>query len=181
MLELVLPMTGEGAYPFAEERRLFYVAMTRARRRVYLVTDPERPSALVLELLRECGDLQKIGEFPSTGPSCPRCLSGHLVPSKNRENLRCSNYPFCRHLPPRCPGCRVGYAVVKDRLTSMCPNPACSFHPMVCPEYHIGVLEQKHAKFGPFLGCSEFQSVPPCSYTKDGSISTMVGGGILGQ
>ena len=181
VLDLVRPMTGEGAYPFAEERRLFYVAMTRARRGVYLVTDPERPSAFVLELLRESGELQKIGEFPSTGPSCPRCLSGHLVPSKSRKNLRCSNYPYCRHLAPRCPGCGVGYAVVKDRLTSMCTNPACSFHPMVCPECRIGVLEQKHSKFGPFLGCSEFQSVPPCSYTKDGSISTMVGGGIPGQ
>ena len=181
LLELVLPSVGEGAYPFAEERRLFYVALTRARRGVYLVTDPERPSAFVLELLRECGDLQKIGEFPSTGPSCPRCLRGHLVPSKSRKNLRCSNYPYCRHLAPRCPGCGVGYAVVQARLTSMCTNPACSFHPMVCPECRIGVLEQKYSKFGPFLGCSEFQSVPPCSYTKDGSISTMVGGGIPGQ
>ena len=41
VLELVLPVTGESASPFAEERRLFYVAMTRARRGVYLVTDPD--------------------------------------------------------------------------------------------------------------------------------------------
>ena len=51
VLELVLPVTGESASPFAEERRLFYVAMTRARRGVYLVTDPIRPSAFVCELL----------------------------------------------------------------------------------------------------------------------------------
>lgn len=181
LLDLVLPSAGEGIYPFAEERRLFYVAMTRARRGVYLVTDPEWPSAFVLELLRESGDLQIIGEFPSTGPSCPRCLSGHLVPSKSHKNLRCSNYPYCRHLAPRCPGCGVGYAVVKNQLTAVCTDPACSFHSMVCPDCHIGVLEQKHSKHGPFMGCSEFQSVPPCSYTKDGSISTMVGGGIPGQ
>ena len=181
LLELVLPSAGEGAYPFAEERRLFYVAMTRARRGVYLVTDPERPSAFVLELLRESGDLQKIGEFPPTGPSCPRCLSGHLVPSKTLKNLRCTNYPYCRHLAPRCPGCKVGYAVIKDQKTCVCTNPACSFHPMVCPECHIGVLEQKHAKFGPFLGCSEFKSVPPCFYTKDGLLATMVDGGIPDQ
>ena len=177
VLDLVLPVTGEGAYPFAEERRLFYVAMTRARRGVYLVTDPERPSAFVLELLRESGDLQKIGEFPSAGPSCPRCLSGHLVPSKSHKNLRCSNYPYCRHLAPRCPGCGVGYAVVKDQLTSMCTNPACSFHPLVCPKCRIGVLEQKHSKFGPFLGCSDYLSVPPCSYKKDGAMPPMVGEG----
>ena len=110
-----LPVTGKGFYPFAEERSLFYVATTRARRGVYLITDPERPSAFVLELLRESGDLQKIGKVPSTGPSCPRCLSGHLVPSKSCKNLRCSNYPYCRHLAPRCPRCGVGYAVVKDQ------------------------------------------------------------------
>ena len=181
LLELVLPSVGKGAYPFAEERRLFYVAMTRARRGVYLLTDPERPSAFVLELLRDSGDLQIIGEFPSTSPSCPRCLSGHLVPSKSRKNLRCSNYPYCRHLAPRCPVCGVGYAVVKDWLTSRCTNPACSHNPMVCPECHIGVLEQKYSKFGPFVGCSEFQAVPPCFYTKDGLLATMVDGGIPGQ
>ena len=64
VLELVLPVTGESASPFAEERRLFYVAMTRARRGVYLVTDPIRPSAFVCELLRESGDLRQLGEFP---------------------------------------------------------------------------------------------------------------------
>ena len=181
VLDLVLPVTGEGAYPFAEERRLFYVAMTRARRGVYLVTDPERPSAFVLELLRESGDLQKIGEFPSTGPPCPRCLSGHLVPSKSHKNLRCSNYPYCRYLAPRCPGCNVGYAVVKDHKTCVCTNPACGFVPTVCPECHIGVLEQKHSKFGPFLGCSDYLSVPPCSYKKDGAMPTMAGGVLPGQ
>ncbi|MDE0463335.1 MAG: UvrD-helicase domain-containing protein [Caldilineaceae bacterium] len=181
VLELVLPSVSEGACLFAEERRLFYVAMTRARRGAYLVTDPERPSAFVLELLRESGDLQTIGEFPPTGPSCPRCPNGHLVPSKSRKNLRCTNDPYCRHLAPRCPGCGVGYAVVKDRLTSMCTNPACSFRPMVCPKCHVGVLEQKRSKFGPFLGCSEFQAVPPCFYKRNGSIANRVGGGIPGQ
>lgn len=35
----------------AEERRLFYVALTRARHHVYLLYDPENPSDFVLELL----------------------------------------------------------------------------------------------------------------------------------
>lgn len=35
----------------AEERRLFYVALTRARKHVYLMYEPDHPSAFVLELL----------------------------------------------------------------------------------------------------------------------------------
>ncbi len=181
VLELVLPATDEGAFPFAEERRLFYVAMTRARRGVYLITDPDRPSAFVYELLRESGDIRQLGEFPPPSPPCPRCLSGHLVPSQTRKNLRCSNYPYCQHLAPRCPGCNVGYAVVKDQKTCMCTNPGCNFRPMVCPQCRIGVLEEKNSNNGPFLGCSDYLSVPPCSYKIDGAMPTMVGGGFPGQ
>ena len=181
VLELVLPATDEGAFPFAEERRLFYVAMTRARRGVYLITDPDRPSAFVYELLRESGDIRQLGEFPPPSPPCPRCLSGHLVPSQTRKNLRCSNYPYCQHLAPRCPRCNVGYAVVTDQKTCVCTNPACNFRPTVCPECRVGVLEEKRSNYGPFLGCSEYLSVPPCCYKKDGAMPIMVGGGFPGQ
>ena len=44
LLNIVLSESSR--FPHAEERRLFYVAMTRARRRVYLVADAARPSAV---------------------------------------------------------------------------------------------------------------------------------------
>ena len=50
LLNIVL--SESSGFPHAEERRLFYVAMTRARRRVYLVADATRPSAFVRELRR---------------------------------------------------------------------------------------------------------------------------------
>ena len=53
LLRLVLPPPPGGSYRHAEERRLFYVALTRARRGTYLVADSLRPSAFVNELLRE--------------------------------------------------------------------------------------------------------------------------------
>ena len=53
LLELVFPPASGGNYPFAEERRLFYVAMTRARIGVYLITDPVRPSTFIAELLQQ--------------------------------------------------------------------------------------------------------------------------------
>ena len=102
LLELVLPPVSGGAYPFAEERRLLYVAMTRARIGAYLITDPVRPSAFVTELLGESHELRQIGEL---APACPRCRKG--------------------------------------------------------------VLQVIHGRRGPFWGCTEYRSTPPCRYTMD--------------
>ena len=55
LLERMLPPVSGGAYPYAEERRLLYVAMTRARNGAYLVADPVQPSTFVTELLTGCG------------------------------------------------------------------------------------------------------------------------------
>lgn len=49
LISLVMP-TAEH-FPDAEERRLFYVAMTRARHRVYLLADMHHPSPFVTELI----------------------------------------------------------------------------------------------------------------------------------
>jgi hypothetical protein len=49
LLQLVLP--DEEPYPFAEERRLFYVAVTRARHHTYLLSDVSAPSVFVQEIL----------------------------------------------------------------------------------------------------------------------------------
>ena len=47
LLEIVLPPVHGQGYPYGEERWLFYVALTRARRGSYLITDPNRPSSFV--------------------------------------------------------------------------------------------------------------------------------------
>ena len=51
LLGLVMPACE--AHPFAEERRLFYVALTRARHRVYLLGSKRSPSIFLKELLDE--------------------------------------------------------------------------------------------------------------------------------
>ena len=80
LLELVLPPPHGKAYAFAEERRLFYVALTRARHGAYLITDPEFPSAFVLELIEQSDSLRQLGELAPALP-CPRCPNGRLVRS----------------------------------------------------------------------------------------------------
>ena len=98
LLDLVLPPVSEVAYPFAEERRLFYVAMTRARIGAYLVTDSTRPSAFVREL-QKYDDIPQIGSFAQ---KCPWCGVGTLVNKKSEygEFMGCTEYrsePSCRY------------------------------------------------------------------------------------
>lgn len=51
ILEFLLP--GKETFPDAEERRLFYVALTRARHRVYLISDPRDESPFITELIEQ--------------------------------------------------------------------------------------------------------------------------------
>ena len=164
LLELVLPPAHGKAFPHAEERRLFYVALTRAARAVYLVTDPARPSPFVRELLAESPEVEERGELAASCPACPR---GSLVPSISRENLRCSNYPGCGYLAPRCPGCRQGYVVVTEGQ-GRCSNPGCRETPTVCPACREGLLVRREGRRGPFWGCTGYRAEPSCRYTQQG-------------
>ena len=99
LLELVLPPASGEAYPFAEERRLFYVAMTRARIGAYLVTDLMHPSTFVEEMLKESDQLRQISEF---APKCPRCRRGvlHVIDGRYGPFWGCTEYgstPSCRY------------------------------------------------------------------------------------
>lgn len=64
------------AYPFAEERRLFYVAMTRARMKMYVLYDQKRPSPFIGEFLLRI----ERGSY-----LCPRCLEGKMVAIKDGQ------------------------------------------------------------------------------------------------
>lgn len=48
-----LVMHEDKTMPFAEERRLFYVAMTRTKNRVYIATPKYKPSRFIVELIKE--------------------------------------------------------------------------------------------------------------------------------
>lgn len=53
LISLVMP--APETFPHAEERRLFYVAITRGRRRVYLLADVHQPSSFIRELEDQTG------------------------------------------------------------------------------------------------------------------------------
>ncbi|HNT67465.1 MAG TPA: UvrD-helicase domain-containing protein, partial [bacterium] len=71
----------------AEERRLFYVAMTRARKKIYFITDRFNYSYFLQEIDPELNGLKK----------CPTCQNGLLVRKMGSygEFWGCSNFPYC--------------------------------------------------------------------------------------
>ena len=111
VLELAMPTPD--TYPHAEERRLFYVALTRARRGVFILASQGQPSPFVVELL---SDPKVIVETPN-GQSvivCPACKQGTLVERHGPYDpfLGCTNFPSCRYKNKvLCPDCRSGNLV----------------------------------------------------------------------
>ncbi|WP_157272287.1 UvrD-helicase domain-containing protein [Azohydromonas aeria] len=100
---LRLAMPDGDDFDLAEERRLFYVALTRARQSVTLVTVAGRESEFVLELVQRHGlDVERVepeGSAPGPiGDPCPRCGTGRLAHRESRHGpfLGCSSYPQCR-------------------------------------------------------------------------------------
>lgn len=98
---MLLAMPDGDDYAHAEERRLFYVALTRARRSVLLVIIEHRLSPFVVELAREHGlELITVDGTRTTVRPCPKCGQGVLVPRMGPRGLflGCSRFPAC---PPR--------------------------------------------------------------------------------
>ena len=166
LLGLVLPPPPGGSYRHAEERRLFYVALTRARRGTYLVADSLRPSAFVNELLRQHTGLRRLGKFRrDRTPKCPRCCTGSLEVSSTGQRMSCLNFPFCRYRAPRCQSCRRGFVVISGR-SSRCTNPSCDASPPACRSCRAGVMVTRKGRTGWFLGCSQYASDQPCTNTQ---------------
>lgn len=99
LLNLVIPQPETFAY--AEERRLFYVALTRASRGVYLLTNRRQPSRYIRELCEIGGDEIRFETIDGeTLRQCPLCLVGQMVERRNRDGeafLGCSQFPECVH------------------------------------------------------------------------------------
>ena len=163
LLTIIMPPTHGDPFPSAEERRLFYVALTRAKKAVYLITDPVRPSPFVKELIKNS---PQITIKPGMRPRCPACQQGALIPSQSGDNLRCSNFPTCQHLSPRCPGCRRGYVSLnQDNSVPECSNPVCDSSPRLCPRCHQGIMLLRSGQWR-FWGCSRYSATPSCTHTE---------------
>ena len=151
-------------HPNAEERRLFYVALTRARRHVFVLAEGGPSSPFVLELIDGNYDVDVFGRLPEKDVPCPTCVRGHLVRRENPRNrgafYGCSNWPYCEHTQRPCPACGRGL-LVKANGGFRCRD--CGQSIEACPNCD-GWLRAKFGRYGRFLGCSNW---PACDYTRN--------------
>ena len=162
LLDLVLAVP-EG-YPNAEERRLLYVAITRARRRVFLLAEGGPTSPFAMELIDGGYDVTVFGRSPDGDVPCPVCIKGRL---KRRESKRnggifygCSNWPYCGYTQRPCPVCGKGLPLKADGAFR-CRD--CGLSIEACPDCD-GWLQTKVSQYGSFLGCSNY---PACKYIRN--------------
>jgi DNA helicase-4 len=99
VLQVAMPAPDD--YPLAEERRLFYVALTRASRDIRIYTSLSKPSAFVNELLTQEKIVIEAIDGQASIP-CPKCSSGVLKTrnGKNGPFLGCSTFPKCNYTQP---------------------------------------------------------------------------------
>lgn len=96
---LDIAMANPDDYPHAEERRLLYVALTRARREVVLIAVSGTESPFIAELIQD-GLVTVRGDEAVTPPRvCPRCSEGLLVErtGKYGQFCGCTRFPRCTH------------------------------------------------------------------------------------
>ena len=100
VLELVMP-AGD-TYPYSEERRLFYVALTRARRSVAMFTVMGKNSPFLDEMVKEGAiKVTSIRGEPIHEDRCPLCKRGVMVAKEGPygQFRSCSSYPMCSFKP----------------------------------------------------------------------------------
>jgi len=125
-----LVRVSDDSVPFAEERRLFYVAMTRTKNRVYMVTPNKRPSSFILDLIKDY-NIPHDETIANTiidinTLRCPIC--GARLKFENNKNYGlplyiCTNDPeICDFMTNeknaradifKCPQCSDGYMIVR--------------------------------------------------------------------
>lgn len=167
---LGLVLSTPDPYPHAEERRVFYVALSRARRLCVVLTHSAKRSEFVREL--EAPAFRTWVRSTDAGNvehSCPVC-GGVLVPRAGRHGPSwvCSHSPRCDGKAHGCPKCGVGPLLSDDR-DFRCAQVGCDYRVGLCPACKVGMLVERKSKTGNrFLGCTEYRrhgQGPSCSYT----------------
>ena len=162
---LGMALSESSPFPYAEERRLFYVVITRARRRAYLIADSMRPSPFIQELRRDQPAIPQLGAFAADhAPLCPRC-GGRLILSQTGKTRRCTNHPLCDYQARRCDQCSRGFLIISDGRAK-CSNDACAAPVKACPRCKLGTLRLIEGPYGRFWGCTEYYAEPPCTYRR---------------
>lgn len=136
---MALVMPEKELHQYGEERRLFYVALTRARRECHLISPLSAPSLFTLELL-DAKMGEHVGLTAKENHPCPVCKCGHILASSKGNGSYCSNIPLCDFSAPQCPTCRKAMIIHdNDSLRFICPTHS-NIKFKSCPACDWGVL-----------------------------------------
>lgn len=142
MLSLLL--SDDEEYRFAEERRLFYVALTRTKNEVVLLI-PTDVSLFAEELVTDNDFLLTANNEKLSKTNCPYCQTGHLVIRQNSINhnqfLGCSHFPSCNQT-------FNNIEILENTI--------------LCPSCKSGFMTKRSGPYGNFLGCTNY---PKCKNT----------------
>ena len=146
---LAFVIKGDRSIDYAEERRLFYVALTRTKNRVYCIAPEKNPSEFLLELKSKHKNVVLRGEWDENSGqrggarnTCPVCgypLQFRYKPAYGLRLYICTNEPeMCSFTTNdlkgkklaimKCDSCRDGYLIVKH-------NPKAASYFLGCTGY----------------------------------------------
>lgn len=137
-------LTNAEDYRFAEERRLFYVAITRTKNRTYILVDNKNPSPFFKEFSESTSVFFKSTERKTSGKQtkCPVCKTGDLlkVVHDGKTFVGCSNFPRCHY--------------TQSDVTILSS-------PKICLDCGGFLVKRKAYNGYNFIGCSNY---PACGY-----------------
>jgi DNA helicase IV len=148
LVDLLLPKIE--AFKHAEERRLFYVALTRAKLHVYLVSDANKTSDFVRELIDNHYEILCV---ESAGEKFQEKLA-----DKGGSQYPLSTQSACQ---------QCGSALQNKGRFRVCDNKDCDYIEPVCPKCG-GKMILRKGPSGQFFGCINYRkdAVGSCSHTE---------------
>jgi DNA helicase-4 len=163
----LLTLVSPDAEPFknAEERRVMYVAMTRARYTLTLMSSASRQSTFVSELLKDPQyGIVKASKDEEHTRTCTECGGQLFALSKKDGGIwyKCEHTDLCGHTLSACSKCNV--TLPKRGISSTVAKCSCGASYPVCPKCPKGWLVEVPGKFGPFLSCVRY---PKCDGKKN--------------
>lgn len=157
IVEALLPSLD--SFPHSEERRLMYVALTRAKKKCYIIADPKAPSEFINEMLSPRYQLHiassSFEEKYRSVFKCPLCTPGYfrMQTGKFGNFYSCTSGSVCPSKPRICEKCES--PSLDTRHKSTCNNPNCNHYIMICDKC-ARPMKLRESKSGKFWGCSGF-------------------------
>lgn len=149
---LNLVVSNDTSYNYAEERRLFYVALTRTKNRVFIVTPEKRPSEFIKELLSD----------PKSYPNVT--LQGELKTDLAISNVVKDRCPICGYPMQfrwnKNYGLRLWICTNDQEICGFMTNDKRGGELSIqkCDWCKDGYLIVKGGRSGPILGCTNYKS-----------------------